>query len=227
MKKIMLFLSCLSSISFVNAGISADTIIQTSDGPKEISSLRQGDTIVCFDSQLKNYLGLVENIELKTLNNVIEIITIDDIAIRVAPEQKFFSFCKWINAEDLSLNDVLFTKNKSWLRIKSIRHLQEEETFCFIDVKDHHNFLAAENGILVHNGVGGASAGALIGRILAWTVGVTITGIISAPALIGGPIAFAGAWAATTGAATPYIEGASHATSIAGGIIGAIATGPV
>jgi hypothetical protein len=227
MKKIILFLSCLSSIPFTNTGVSFDTIIQTVDGPKEISSLRQDDEVICFDDQLKDCLGLVENIESKTLDNVIEIITTDDVIIRVAPEQKFFSFYKWINAEDLSLNDVLFTKNKSLTRIKSIRHLQEKEIFFFIDVKDHHNFLATEKGILIHNGAGGASAGALIGRFVGWSVGVTICGIISAPALLAGPVAFAGAWAATTGAAAPYIEGASHVTAIAGGIIGGVATGPV
>lgn len=227
MKKIILFLSCFSSIHFTNTGVSADTIIQTIDGPKEISSLAQNDKVICFDDQLKDCLGLIENIEYKTLNNVIEITTVDDTIIRVAPEQKFFSFYKWINAEDLSLNDVLVTKNKSCIRIKSIRHLQEKETFFFIDVKDHHNFLATEKGILIHNGAGGAATGAIIGRWLAWGIGVTVTAIISSPALVGGPVAFAGVWAATTGAATPYIEGASHVTAIAGGIIGGVATGPV
>src|SRR5260221_6297381 len=135
MKKIIFFLSCLSNIPFTNTGVSADTIIQTVDGPKKISSLRQDDKVICFDDQLEDCLGLVENIESKVLNTVIEIITTDDVVIRVAPEQKFFSFCKWINAEDISLNDALFTKNKSWIKIKSIRHLQEKEIFFFIDVK--------------------------------------------------------------------------------------------
>lgn len=227
MKKIILFLSCLSNIHFTNTGVSADTIVQTINGFKEISYLEQNDKVICFNDQLEDCLGLVEDIKYKTFNNVIEITTADDTIIRVAPEQKFFSFCKWINAENLSLNDVLFTKNKSWIRIKSIRHLQKEETFFFIDVKDHHNFLATEKGILIHNGVGGATTGAIIGRFLAWGVGVTVTAIISSPALIGGPFAFGLAWAATTGAATPYIEGASHATAIAGGIIGGVITGPV
>ncbi len=227
MKKIMLFLSCFIGFQFINTGVSVDTVIQTVDGFKEISSLGQNDKVICFDDQLRDCLGLIDNIEYKTLNNVIEIITVDDVVIRVAPEQKFFSFCKWINAEDLSLNDVLFTKDKSWIRIKSIRHLQEKEVFVFIDIKEYHNFLATKNGILIHNGIGGASTGAVIGRFLGWGIGVTITAIISSPALLAGPVAFAGVWAATTGAATPWIEGGSHITAIAGGIIGGVVTGPV
>ena len=92
MKKIILFISFLSSISLIDAGVSIDTIVQTVDGPRKMGFLQAGDRVACFDDQLKEDSGLVENIEFKTLNNVIEIITADDVVIRVAPEQKFFVF---------------------------------------------------------------------------------------------------------------------------------------
>ena len=224
MKKIILFLSFLS-VSLANAGVSADTIIRTIEGPREIGSIREGDMVVSFDDQLKECSSLVENIEFKTFNNIIEIITADDVIIRVAPEQKFFSFCKWINAEDLSLNDVLFTKDKSWIRIKSIRHLQEEEIFCFIEVKDNHNFLATINGVLVHNGINGALIGAIVGEYIGKGIGMSAMGILSAPAMADGFDAFTAAWAENNKTAALYIENTSRVTGIAGGIIGGVATG--
>lgn len=228
MKKIIFFLSYLCSImSISNAGATAGTIIQTIDGAKEIRILQESNQVICFDNKLEAEAKKIISIESKTMDTIIEITTADDVVIRVAPEQKFFVTHKWVNAEDLSLSDVLITKNKTFVGIKSIRHLQEEETFYFIEVEDHHNFLATENGILVHNGTGGAAVGFWVGRSLGWTGGAICAGVMAAPALAGGPLAYGVAYTATMGTIAPVVESAAQTASLAGAIIGATITGPV
>lgn len=227
MKRFMFFLSFLCiPFPFINAGLSFDSIVKTIEGSKKIEDLQVGDEVLCFDRYFDARSKEVESVRHIVSDVVIEIVTTDNIVIRVSPDQKFFVSHKWVSAEDLSLNDVLLKQDRSFIRIKSICRLREDVTFCFIEVKDHHNFLVTENGVLVHNGPAGATVGFWIGRSIAWTGGAIVAAIAAAPAALGGPVAYGVAFTATAGTLAPAIESVAQVAALSGAIIGGTITGP-
>ena len=106
MKKIMLAFSVLC-VSSLHAGVSVNTIIETSDGPKEIGVLQVGDKIICFNNNLLTEEKSVVSIEEIETDKVVEITTEDGTTISVAADQQLFVSNKWLRADQLSLGDSL------------------------------------------------------------------------------------------------------------------------
>ena len=216
MKRIMLLVNCVLSISLLNAGVSADTIVETSEGPKEIGILKVGDKIICFNNNLITEEKSILSIEEIETDTVVEITTEDGTTISVAADQQLFVPRKWMRADQLSLGDVLLKKDLTFLGITSIRHKHEVTKIRFIVVEENHNFLASKNGVLVHNGAVGAVAGA---SVVMGTYGA-VTGAIYT---FGGP--FVGSvWTFWTAAPATVL---SKTAAIACGIALGTITGPV
>ena len=227
MKKFTLFLNALFTISTIHAGVSIDTIVDTSNGPKQMSSLQVGDEVTCFDHNLTPTIKPIKTIEEVEVESVIQIVTEDDVVIHVSPDQRLFISYKWVQADQLSLGDLLLKQDRTLIRIKGICHIQEPVKLRFITVEEYQNFLITNNGILIHNGAAGATGGFWIGRFIGQAIGYGSALIISLPALAGGPVVYGIAVAATAGTIAPVVESASQVTGLAGGIIGGTITGPV
>ena len=226
MKKIILLLSCVLSISLINAGVSADTIVDTPEGLKEIKILKVGDPVFCCNPNLQREIGTVATIQEIEVASVVEITTTDGLIIFAAPDQKFFVTHKWVQANQLTLEDVLFTRERALIGITSIRHVQQPMTLRFITIDKNPTYWAAENGILMHNGAIGATVGVLLGAsavqasygVATYVVGATATALV-------GPVAAAGV-VAVWGFWTYYPALALTKTAaLAGGITLGVATG--
>ena len=223
----MLALSVLC-ISSLHAGVSVNTVVETSDGPKEIGVLQVGDKIICFNNNLLTEEKSVISIEEIETDKVVEITTEDGTTISVAADQQLFVPNKWLRADQLSLGDFLLKKDHSFLGITSIRHKNESAKLRFIVVEENHNFLASKNGVLVHNGAGGAAVGFWTGNIIAHGAWVGFYGAITAgTTCFAGPAV--GAWAGGTAAyvCAPFHAATAMSLSLAGGILGGALTGPV
>jgi hypothetical protein len=166
MKKIITFLNFASIVFLINAGVSTDTLVDTPEGSKEINSLKAGDKVISLNTDFSQNPQPVITIEQLEINSYVEIITEDDVVIRVSPDQRLFVPQKWVQADQLSLGDVLLKKDLKLIRIKSICLKQEPIKLFFITVEKHKNFLASKNGVLIHNGVGGATVGFWTGWIV-------------------------------------------------------------
>lgn len=76
-------------------------------------------------------------------------------------------------------------------------------------------------------GVGGATTGFWIGRFIGEIIHATTATIVASPSLIGGPLTFGVAVTATYATMAPAMEGLKQITSLSGGLVGGVATGPV
>lgn len=207
MKKL---LSIVALCSYLQAGVESSTMIETSHGKKHAYALQVGDYVACM-SQNGPVMKEITSIEDVVVDTIIEITTQDDVVLRVSPNQSLFIPCKWISADQVSLGDMLVTKDQTFIGIKSISRINTPYTMRFFNVADHHNFFAAPNGVLIHNGpltfyyVYCSTKAALIAA--------AITGTAAAVCYTGGAVIAAGggagatATAVGTGAVNGFITG--------------------
>ena len=159
---------------------------------------------------------------------MIEITTSDNVIFCVAKDQKFFVTHKWVEAENLSLGDVLLRMDKTFVKIMRIRHIVDKPTTIrYITLKDHHCYFIGENGVLVHNGPAVAYAGSMIFKGLAYfTVGSAVSVTVAGCAVTAGPAAVAvGGTVSAAAGITGTVEGIALATVAATGQTGAIVAG--
>lgn len=135
-------------------------------------------------------------------------------------------------------NGTTHEVQNAWLN-KEIRNIETKQLAKYLA---HGNLLyvnksddGSGNGefsIQSHNrlnggGAGGATVGCWVGRFVAQAIGYGVVApIIALPALAAGPVAYGVAVAGAAGTIAPIVESASTATAIAGGMIGAVITGP-
>ena len=226
MTKFVLFLNLLFIIYATNAGVSIDTIIETPQGSQRLCSLEAGHEVICFDPNFTSVIKPITAIKEVEVESIIEIMTEDDTVIQLSQDQRLFVPYKWIQADQLSLGDLLLKKDKTFIKIKSICHKQQSTKLRFVAVEEHHNFLATKSSILIHNGIGGATAGFFGGKMLTSVVGHGSIQLISwgiglfcPPAGIATNIALESALAAP-------IEALSLKVGLACGVLLGATTGP-
>lgn len=231
MQKSILFLSCMFSLSFINAGICIDTLVNTPDGQKEIKVLAVGDKLYAFNSNNPEEVAAIATIQEIEVDTVVEITTADNITITVAADQKLFVTHKWVQANQLTLEDVLLTKNRTFVGITSIKHVNALTKLRYITLDSNPTFFAAPNGVLVHNGPVGATVGSGIGFCAVQGAYWGVTGcLIKAVGVLSGPLApgtvpaFTKAWYSVTWAPVMVT---TKAAMITGGVILGTVTGPV
>lgn len=212
MTKHSMFFSYLLATSCINAGVLFNTLVQTPDGLKKIQELSPGDQVLSADKDFLQSPKSIITTKDKEIESYVEITMDNDVIIQVSSDQRFFIPYKWVQANQLSLGDVLLKKDATLVRIKSICVKQEPVMLRFITVEDNENFFASNNSILIHNGP-------FTGMCLAWVVRAamyTPAVVAGAGAIVTtGPIGAT----ATAAAATGYItttEGASGAALIFG-----------
>jgi hypothetical protein len=228
MNKSILLTSCMLSLSVINAGVLDTTVVDTPQGHKEIKMLCVGDKIYAFNPYNPEEVAAVATIQEKTVDSVVEITTDDNITITVASDQRLFVTHKWVQANQLTLEDVLLKKNLSVVGIINIKHVNQPTTLRYITLDSNPTFFAAQNGVLVHNGPVGATVGALAGgAIVGGTYGALTVGITTGATMLTGPIIGAwigGVWYTYTSIPAAY---AVKVGTVFGGIVGGTATGPV
>lgn len=227
MKSLTIFLHCIFATSLLHAGILFDTIIQTPEGPKKIQDLNVGSEVLSVDKDFLQSPKSILTVEENDINFYIEIITENDEILQVSPDQRLFVPYKWVQADQLSLSDVLLNKDATFTRITSIctKHLQNK-VFC-ITVQDNENFFASQNSILLHNGIWGATIGFFTAKFLAHAAAQTMIVLISSAVGLVCPPAGSVVFSSLEYTFLPFIESASNVAGLAGGIAGGTLTGPM
>lgn len=126
----------------------AGTKISTDEGFKKIENIKKDNVVLSFNfskfkltpSKVKEVMVAKEKEYLIINNN-----------IKVTPFHRFWTEKKkWIKAKDLKLGDKLFSIEKKWIIINSIKNINEEVTVYNLHLYGiHKNFFA--EGVLVHN----------------------------------------------------------------------------
>ncbi|MBP9764768.1 hypothetical protein KBD08_00345 [Candidatus Babeliales bacterium] len=217
MKQSITFSSFLLAASFMHAGILSDTLVQTPDGLKAIQELSIGDKVIALDQDFLQCPKSILTVEEKEIDSCVEITMDDDVVIRVSPDQRLFIPYKWIQANQLSLGDMLLKNDTTFIRIKSICVKQEYVTLRFITVEDYANFLASNNSILIHNGPISGAIGYWFTKTLCYGTAVAAAGTI---VVTTGGVAGAAVGAATA-AGTAAAGASTGAAIVAGAISGA------
>src|SRR5437868_161338 len=102
----------------MHAGILLNTLVQTPDGLKEIAELNIGDKVISADPDFVQYPKSILTIDGKEVNSYIEITMDNDVVMQVSPDQRLFIPYKWIQADQLSLGDILLKQDTTFIRIK-------------------------------------------------------------------------------------------------------------
>lgn len=224
---VLLIISCF--VASLNAGISSDTPVYSKSGAQPIKVLKVGDKILAVNMRtLAIEEGSVSSIAEVEVSHVVEITTSDNVTFCVAADQKLFVTHKWVEAQQLTLEDVLMTKDRTFVKIVSIRHLEKPMTLNFITVDEYHNFFAAENGVLIHNGPicgaltylaikGTAVVGICVGTTV--VVGAAIGTIPVTGTVVGGMAAAGVSCAAPAGVTATVIAGGAAGAGGVGGTI--------
>lgn len=225
-KSILLFTSILS-LSILQAGISSDTLVATPEGQKELGVICVGDKLYCFNEENPEDVAAVATIQEIEVDAAVEITTADGVTIIVAADQRLYSPFKWIQANHLTLEDVLVTKDNLLIRVTNIKHIDTRTTLRYITLDSNPTFWAAANGVLVHNGPVGATVGTIGGAAIVQGAyhGLSL-GVCSVITFCTGPLAppLIHQWYFWT--AVPAAT-ATKVGAITGGIVLGTATGPV
>lgn len=239
-KNTLLFNIIFTTTSCMHAGVLVDTLIQTTEGLKQIQELNVGDQVISIDQDFLQHPKSITTIEEKEVDSYVEIIFDNDTIIQVSPDQRFWIPFKWIQANQLSLDDVVLKNDGTFVQIKSICVKHEPVTFRFITVADFENFFASENSILIHNGPIAGAIGYWATKTLCYGTAVAAAGTITvATGGTAGALVTAATTIATSGASTSaavLAVGIAHAglasqaavattavASTAGGIAGTVA----
>src|SRR5664279_2584732 len=113
MKKNILLTLCLLNLASINAGISADTLVSTPEGKRELGVICIGDKLYCFNPENPSEVACVATIQEVEADSAVEITTADGITITVAADQMLYSPFKWIQARHLTLEDMLVTQSNA------------------------------------------------------------------------------------------------------------------
>lgn len=227
MKKILLMLS-LGFPVFMQCGIAENTLVHTVAGVVAINALKQGDSVACADEHLAQHMRSVKSTREVAVDECVEVTTDDNATLCLSVDQYVFVPFKWVSVRDLSLNDSLLKKNGTFVHISNICRKKQPLKMVFIEVDEHANFFASQDGILVHNGLLGATIGGFVGMGAVTAVfGGLYAAVNVGVTCVAGPIVAGAVTATVIKVCAPAQAVATKTATIACGVIGGTLTGPV
>ena len=230
MNKILTFF-CLINLSTIYAtGFDGETTIMTSSGRlKPIKELKVDDEVICYNNEFQQTISKIKGIYAYIADSSIEITTQDNIILSVSTTERFFlpKEGQWVCAKDLKVGNFLLNENLDVIAITNIAHNNQPKEMFIVTVDKYHNFLASQGKYIVHNGNGGGYVGFWAAKFTVYFVcHGTIAVVAGGVGLVSGPAGFVVGQALESTLAAP-IETLSNLAGLAGGISGAVFTGPV
>ena len=152
MKKIILFLSFLLNFSFISAGFTGSTLVNTPKGLMPLQSLKVGDAVICYNGNglSKN---LIESVQHRNVDEFFKVTTHGGDVIYSAKDARFFmpKSGQWHYASDVKPGNWLLCQNMEGIKVKHVERQTSSTNIFDIGVQEHHNFGISENSIIVHN----------------------------------------------------------------------------
>lgn len=142
------------SFSVTRAGLAcftADTLVYTDKGYRTINEIHIGDKVLSQNNKNKQEYKEVDKLVSHIADDVYRI-DIGNEIIKASFSHPFYVKDKGkVLAENLSVNDILVTKENKEITIKDIQIVNEMTPVYEIRVKDNNNYYVGINSILVYN----------------------------------------------------------------------------
>ncbi|MBY0588907.1 GIY-YIG nuclease family protein [bacterium] len=130
----------------------AEALVHTPDGLREISTLREGDLVLAYDSASRSVVPRQVTACLVNWTVVLVRLTVDGETIWATKTHPFYSpEGGWMPACDLRPGMRLLDKDLQPRVIENAEHRGTHETTYNITVDELHTFFVGEIGVLVHN----------------------------------------------------------------------------
>lgn len=130
-----------------------DTLIKTSNGYKYIDDISLEDRVYSYDEKMGVYdYKAVTQVNKSTTSQLVKIISNNE-TIKTTPSHPFLTTKGWVQASELSEDDLLMTSNNAYQPIESIEVIKSSIPIDIYNlcVDDYHTFLVGENQFVVHN----------------------------------------------------------------------------
>jgi RHS repeat-associated protein len=127
------------------------TLILTNKGLIPIEQIAVGDTVWVYnDSTGDKAKQVVFNVVVRQTSRLISIY-IDSAVIHTTSEHPFYIRSRWVNAENIEINDSIVLFNG---RQAAIRYIEVKDTSCTVynfAVENYHTYYVSDLSVLVHN----------------------------------------------------------------------------
>ena len=241
-KKRIIFLSVLSTFS-LKSGIDGDMLVETPQGKSKLATLKVGSELVCYNGKKKT-IDTIKSKEGIEVDKYLQVKTWGGEEINTLPDQKVYvthyndydpetesvikkSVNKWIKVKDLLpghcilSNKVIydfFGEGSQSNEVLTIDKKYGRKILNYIVLKNIHNYMADENGMVLHNGP-------LLGLVGYWTTKILCYGAATAGVVgtvVYAPTVAVSAGAKVTALATSLGASTTTATSVGGIVSGSI-----
>ncbi|TGL66538.1 TIGR04388 family protein [Leptospira kmetyi] len=150
----------------ISTCFTAGTLIHTKTGTKKIEEIAIGDQVLSWNEETgEQEYNKVTATFVRDTNEIYTLIFADGKQVettwnhpfrRLLPEYSFATTptkvnSEWVEAKDLKVGDLTFTKDGKLLQIGFIHVDEREETVYNFTVENDHDYYVGEVGILVHN----------------------------------------------------------------------------
>ena len=148
----------------------ANTLVLTTDGYKNIASIKAGDMILSYNEETgeNEYHKVLEQyvFDPDETKETLYTLTFDDkTTLKVTSSHPIYvksnNGIAWTEAKDINKGDYVLYADGTYHKVVKIRHKKLTETVYNLSVENTHNFYVGEQEILVHNTV----YNAIFGRI--------------------------------------------------------------
>ena len=167
-------------------GFLTGTLVKTKNSFLPIEQLQINDEVVCFDLVNSYTIRPILYITTEIIDSYIQI-NINGTNLNLAPGQKVYlaEEKQWIEAQQLTTNQILLAYNMQQVSIDSIALINETVQVYKVTVTEYHTFCVSSVGIIAHNffplialGIGFAFGTGAVECTLGITAGIGILGSI-------------------------------------------------
>ncbi|WP_430858263.1 polymorphic toxin-type HINT domain-containing protein [Clostridium paraputrificum] len=134
-----------------NGCFTADTLVVTENGYKEISSIVDGELVLARDEMTED-IGYKKAKLIQKLAEELVLIKVANENIQATKDHLFMSDKGWIRAGELKEGDKLLTREEIYRTIENVEKTGYNKGKVYnLEVEDYHTFYISKLGILVHN----------------------------------------------------------------------------
>ena len=137
------------------ACFTGDTLVKTNKGYVPICDVSVGDYVYSYNEFANIYeYQPVSDISRRTTKDIV-VVSVDNEVINTTPTHPFYTSDGWVEAQNLTVDMSLLTKN-GYTQIESIDFCEKnEETWVYnLTVAFNHTYTVSKDNVVVHNACG-------------------------------------------------------------------------
>ena len=131
-----------------------NTLLYTPNGYREIKDLKVGDKVYSYNEKTGEVEeDVISKVMINKTNSYLKVTLEDNTIIEVTGSHPFYDkkSNSWKPISEFEVGDTVTNSENRDIKIKSIEHIEKEETVYNLEVMNNHNYFVTESNILVHN----------------------------------------------------------------------------